>query len=123
MPRLQPVWDECFRILRPGGALLVGITKPEVFIFDRSIEERNGILAVRHSLPYSDLESLTDEELQAMIRKGEALEYSHTLEEQLGGQIAAGFYITGLYEDYWGEPTSLFDQHMPTFIATRAVKP
>jgi SAM-dependent methyltransferase len=123
MPRLQPVWDECFRILRPGGALLVGITKPEVFIFDRSIEERNGILAVRHSLPYSDLESLTDEELQAMIRKGEALEYSHTLEEQLGGQIAAGFYIAGLYEDYWGEPTSLFDQHMPTFIATRAVKP
>ena len=123
MPELQPVWDECYRVLRRGGGLLVGFCKPEVFIFDRTMEEKNGVLAVRHSLPYSDQRSLTDEELQQMIRKGEPLEFSHTLEEQIGGQLGAGFQISGLYEDYWGEPTSLFDQYMPAFIATRALKP
>jgi ubiquinone/menaquinone biosynthesis C-methylase UbiE len=123
MPDLRPVWAECFRVLKPGGSLLVGFCKPEVFIFDRSLEERNGILAVRHSLPYSDQESLTEEELRQMLHKKEPLEFSHTLEMQIGGQIAAGFCITGLYEDYWGEPTSLFDQYLPAFIATRALKP
>ena len=42
---------------------------------------------------------------------------------QIGGQIAAGFVITGFYEDYDREvennPLSRF---MPTYIATRAVK-
>lgn len=123
MPDLRPVWRECFRVLRRGGSLLVGFCKPEVFIFDRTLEEKNGILSVRHSLPYSDQESLTEEELRQMIRKKEPLEFSHTLEEQIGGQIAAGFCITGLYEDYWGDTTSLFDQYMPAFIATRGLKP
>src|SRR5687767_11939355 len=40
MPTLQPIWNECFRVLRSGGVLLVGFTKPEVFIFDQFAEDR-----------------------------------------------------------------------------------
>ncbi len=123
MPDLTPVWSECYRVLRPGGQLLVGIIKPEVFIFDRASEENEGILRVRHSLPYSDETSLTEEELAELIEKGEPLEFSHTLETQIGGQIDAGFHIVGFFEDNWDGPTRVLNKYMPTFIATRALKP
>jgi len=95
MPRLEPIWRECFRVLRHGGSLLVGFTKPEVFIFDRKAEEEEGVLRVRHSLPYSDLDSIGEEERAEIYESGRPLEFSHTLEEQIGGQIAQGFVITG----------------------------
>lgn len=122
MPELMPIWEGCFRVLRSGGVLLSGITKPMVYIFDRVSEER-GILTVRNGLPYSDAGSLPESELAAMIEKGEPLEYSHTLTEQIGGQIAAGFSITGFYEDYWHTEERPLNHFMPSFIATRALKP
>jgi SAM-dependent methyltransferase len=123
MPLLRPIWDECFRVLRSGGVLLVGFTKPELFMFDQFEEERTGELVLRHSLPYSDETSLTELELREKVERGEPLEYSHTLEEQLGGQTAAGFHITGLYEDYWHGSGRPIDRYMPGFVATRAIKP
>lgn len=123
MPVLQPIWKECFRVLRSGGVLLVGFTKPELFMFDQIEEDRTGALVLRHSLPYSDETSLTEQELREKVDSGEPLEFSHTLEEQLGGQTAAGFHITGLYDDYWQDPGRPIDRYMPAFVATRAIKP
>lgn len=122
MKNLEPVWRECFRVLRHGGSLLVGFTKPEVFIFDREAEENEGVLRVRHSLPYSDLNSIGEEERNTILKSGRPLEFSHTLEEQIGGQIAQGFVIRGFYEDYWHNEEIIFDKYFPAFIATRAVK-
>ncbi|WP_257016499.1 class I SAM-dependent methyltransferase [Streptomyces sp. Ag82_O1-15] len=34
VPDLAPVWRECFRVLRPGGTLLVGFLNPDVYLFD-----------------------------------------------------------------------------------------
>jgi len=59
--------------------------------------------------------------LKRYLEEGEPLEWSHSLEEQVGGQLQAGFLLTGLYEDI--DPTSLVQDYIPTFIATRAVKP
>ncbi len=123
MPRLQPIWNECFRVLKPGGRLLVGFTKPEIFVFDLREEERSGELRVRFSLPYSDQGSLDSGELAKVLEANEPLEFSHTLEEQIGGQTSAGFHIVGLYEDYWGDPNNALDRHMPAFVATLAIKP
>jgi hypothetical protein len=73
-----------------------------------------------YTLPYSDLESLTDVERRRYTDKGEPLEFSHTLEDQIGGQLEAGFVLTGFYEDYHSRhPLGRF---MPTYAATRAQK-
>ena len=44
-----------------------------------------------------------------------------SLEEQLGGQLEAGFTLLEMYEDTGGAGR-LHDMGIPTFIATRAVK-
>jgi SAM-dependent methyltransferase len=122
MPDLEPIWRECFRVLRPGGALLSGFANPAIFIFDRYAQEGDGTLTVRHSIPCSDTDSLEESELAEMLEKNEPLEYSHTLTSQIGGQTAQGFHVVGLYEDYWHSERPI-DAYMPSFIATRAVKP
>ena len=115
------VWQECFRVLRHGGALLAGFNNPFIYIFDRSAEERRELEA-RHQLPYSDSGSLTDAEIDQMLAKNEAFEFSHTLETQIGGQLEAGFLMAGFYEDGWTDKARLLNKYLKTFIATRAVK-
>jgi SAM-dependent methyltransferase len=119
VPDLRPLWKEAFRVLREGGHLLAGISNPLIYLFDEQ-ELGSGRFVVRHSLPYSDLTSLTPEELQGRFEKGEPLEFGHTLEDQLGGQIEAGFDIVGLYEDR--DPDSTLSRYAPTFMATRALR-
>ncbi|MEA3339922.1 MAG: SAM-dependent methyltransferase, partial [Chloroflexota bacterium] len=58
------------------------------------------------------------------LEGGEFLEFSHTLEDQIGGQIDAGFLIAGLYEDYdREEENDALSKYMPVYVVTRAVKP
>jgi hypothetical protein len=53
-----------------------------------------------------------------------AFEFSHTLEDQIGGQLDVGFVLTGFFEDSYGqEVNDALTNYMPTFIATRAIKP
>jgi len=55
---------------------------------------------------------------------GAPLEFSHTLEDQIGGQLDAGLLLTDFFEDgYDKEENDLLTNYMPTFIATRATKP
>ncbi|MEO8074094.1 MAG: class I SAM-dependent methyltransferase [Acidobacteriota bacterium] len=122
MSELQPIWNECFRVLRRGGVLLSGFNQPFIYIFDRFAEEERDILEFRHKIPYSDFESLDEDELNKMLEAGEPLEFSHTLDEQIGGQIAAGFLIGGFYEDWWTDEARILNEYIPTFVATKAVK-
>jgi SAM-dependent methyltransferase len=120
VPDVRPVWAEAYRVLRPGGVLLAGFANPVMFIFDQERAER-GILKVKYAIPYSDLASLSEEQRQKYIDQEEPLEFGHSLEDQIGGQCDAGFVITGFYEDR--DPEGVLDSYLPTFIATRAVKP
>jgi ubiquinone/menaquinone biosynthesis C-methylase UbiE len=117
---VRPVWKEAFRVLRSGGVMLAGFVNPVIYLFDNKLAER-GLLQVRHALPYSDSDSLTEEEYMEFIQKGEPLEFGHTLEDQIGGQTRAGFVITGFYEDH--HRTLPIAKYTPTYIATRAIKP
>lgn len=121
VPEIRPVWREAFRVLRHGGFLLAGFTNPVRYLFDETLLEE-GELRVRHRLPYSDLVNLTEAERRQRIANGEPLEFGHTLEDEIGGQLEAGFVLTGFYEDRYGTKDQLSD-YMATFIATRAVKP
>jgi len=121
-PDVLPVWREAHRVLAPGGVLLAGFANPVLYVFDDALMEK-GTLEVRHTLPYSDLTSLTDEERQRYIDREEPLQFGHTLEDQIGGQIAAGFAITGFYEDRSADlAEDPLGRYLPTFIATRAQK-
>ena len=121
MENVLPVWKECYRVLRNGGALLTGFNQPFVYIFDFQAEE-NGRLEVKYKLPYADIDSLSATEKQERIAEGEALEWSHSLDAQIGGQLEAGFLIAGFYEDWWKDEARLLNRYAPTFIATRAIK-
>lgn len=120
VPDVRPVWREAYRVLRVGGVLLAGFCNPAMFIFDPFLADE-GVLQVKHRLPYSDLASLTPEERNRYLADEQPVEFSHTLEDQIGGQLEAGFVLTGLYEDGW--PGVALAEYMPIFIATRAVKP
>jgi ubiquinone/menaquinone biosynthesis C-methylase UbiE len=58
---VKPVWREAFRVLKPGGVLLSGFMNPVYYLFDVLALER-GELRVTHRIPYSDRESLRDED-------------------------------------------------------------
>lgn len=118
-PDVRVVWRECHRVLKNGGVLMAGFCNPATYIFDQRLAD-DDILQVRYKLPYSDLTSLTAAERQRYIDDEQPLEFSHTLEDQIGGQLAAGFVLTGFYEDHWHGRA--LDAYMPTFMATRAVK-
>lgn len=120
VPDIRPVWREIARVLSPGGALLAGFCNSVLFMFDAEADER-GEVVLRYRLPYSDLASLSREELDRRVASGEPLEFGHSLDDQIGGQLEAGLVITGFYED--GFPGRAIDAWTPTFVATRAVKP
>jgi SAM-dependent methyltransferase len=119
VPEVRPVWREANRVLRPGGTLLAGFCNPALYLFDQKLADE-GVLQVRHKLPYSDLTSLPPDELQIYLEEEQPLEFGHTLEDQIGGQLDAGLVLTGLYEDGW--PGMALADYMPIFLATRAVK-
>jgi SAM-dependent methyltransferase len=121
VPDVRPVWRECFRVLRSGGVLLSGFANPLLYAFDVAAATDRGELVVKYPIPYSDLTSLTDEERRRFTDKGEPLVYGHTLNDQIGGQLAAGFVLTGLFEDR--DPTHPLAKYLATFVATRALKP
>src|SRR5512146_3186044 len=123
-PDVRPVWREAFRVLRRGGVLVAGFVNPVLYIFDLDLGDSMGNLEVKHALPYSDLEAMGEEQLRDYMAQQNPLEFSHTLDDQIGGQLAAGFHLTGLFEDRdLAADAFPLNKYMPTFIATRAVKP
>jgi len=123
VPDVRPAWEEAFRVLRRGGVLLAGFSNPATYLFDYDLADRTGVLQVKYALPYSDSTSLTAVERQRYVETGTPLEFSHTLEDQIGGQLDAGFLLTGFFDDACGEEENdLRTSYMATFMATRATK-
>lgn len=120
VPEIRPVWREAFRVLRPGGALLAGFVNPLQFIFDWARAEK-GELVVCHSIPYSDLTGPTEDERRRFLEANDTIEFGHSLDDQIGGQLEAGFVLTGFFEDY--DRAHPLAKHIASFVATRAVRP
>lgn len=124
VPDVRPVWRECFRVLRPGGSLLSSFYNPVVFVGDRDPRyAEDGLIRPVHALPYADTTALDADALQAKRDRGEALVFGHSLQDQIGGQLDAGFLLAGFHEDRQPRPRFLIDRYLPTFLATRALKP
>ena len=110
---VRPIWRECFRVLKPGGILLAGTDHYVNYIVDEN-EDR-----IVNSLPF---DPLNNPEQMAQLQKDDSgVQFSHSLEEQIGGQLEAGFTLLELYEDTNGEGR-LHELHIPTFLAMRSRK-
>ncbi|MBQ7454794.1 MAG: class I SAM-dependent methyltransferase, partial [Clostridia bacterium] len=110
---VRPLWRECFRLLAPGGRLLAGFDNSVNYLVGED-EER-----IVHRLPF---DPLSDPETMRECERGDwGLQFSHTLTEQLGGMLAAGFRLRDLYEDTNGSGR-LHDMNINTFIAVRCEK-
>ena len=110
---VKSIWRECRRVLKPGGLLLSGVDLNINYIVDEDERE------IVNTLPFDPLKN------EAQRRQLEAadagMQFSHSLEEQIGGQLEAGFRLLGLYEDTNGTGR-LHEMHIPTFLAMRSVR-
>jgi len=124
VPNVRPVWKESFRVLKKGGLLLAGFVNPVVYLFDYKLAAQQNILQAKYKLPYADTLDLSALEKAKFLEEGWEFEFGHTLEDQIGGQLEAGFLIAGFYEDIHPEgENDLLSKYTPTFIATKALKP
>ena len=110
---VKPIWRECFRVLKPGGSLLSGTDHYVNYIVDDK-EER----IVNH-LPFDPLKD--PEQMKQLEADDAGVQFSHSLEEQINGQLEAGFTLMELYEDTNGQGR-LHELNIPTFLAMRARK-
>ncbi len=110
---VKSIWKECYRVLKQGGELLSGVDHYVNYIVDED-EER-----IINSLPF---DPLINEEQRKQLEEADAgMQFSHSLEEQIGGQLEAGFTLLELYEDTNGEGR-LHELNIPTFLVMRAKK-
>lgn len=111
---VRPIWKECFRILKPGGRLISGTDHYINYIVGSDERE-----IVNH-LPFDPLKD--PEQMKQLADDDSGVQFSHSLEEQIGGQLEAGFMLKALYEDTNGEGR-LHELNIPTFLAMLSVKP
>ena len=112
--QVKPIFKECFRVLRPGGALLGGYDNGVNYLVN------DDETAIVNTLPFNPLKNPA--QMQQLRDTDCGVQFSHTMEEQLGGQLEAGFRLTDLYEDTNGSGR-LHEMGIPCFVAVRAVKP
>lgn len=110
---LYPLWRECFRVLRKGGILLAGFDNGFNYLWNEEETE------LKYKLPFNPLR---DETLyRESVENGWGIQFSHSIEEELDGQLRAGFLLTNIYQDTNGSGR-LHEYGVPTFYATRSVK-
>ena len=111
--KIRGIWKECFRVLKTGGVLLSGFDNNINYLVD---EDEKTII---NGLPF---DPLTNPEHYRQLKESDSgMQFSHSIEEQIGGQLEAGFTLTAVYDDTNGFGR-LHELNVPTFIATRSVK-
>lgn len=106
VPDVKPVFKECYRVLKAGGTFIMMAPSPLNYLCDYVNDENGGYYKAVNRMPYcsSDFDDM-----------GDWIEYGHTMEDYIGGQIACGFAINGYVECQMEDITELY-------FLTRAVK-
>lgn len=106
VPEVRPVFKECFRVLKNGGIFIMMAPSPINYLCDFIEDENGGYYKAVNRMPYcsTDFDSMSD-----------WVEYGHTMEDYIGGQIECGFVINGYVECQLEDITELH-------FLTRAIK-
>lgn len=96
---VEKVYQECFRVLKVGGEFLTSATNPSLYLF-REKDVLKNKLKIKYTIPYSDIKSLSRKNVQKIIDSNDTLEFSHTIDNLIGGITRAGFVIMDFYSDY-----------------------
>lgn len=105
---VKPIWRECWRVLKTGGRLLSGTDHFVNYLVDESET------AIVNRLPFDPVAN--EDQRRQLEQTDSGMQFSHTLEEQINGQLEAGFTLLALYEDTNGEGR-LHELNVPTFLA------
>ena len=116
---IHSVWSECARVIRKKGILMMAFVKEELFMFEPDYRNEDCLIS-RHTLPFNPYRDLTEESKKRYREEHRPFAFSHSLTEQIGGLMEAGFEITNIYEDCDGG--GLVDKYMNSYVAVRAVK-
>ena len=111
---VKHVWRECARVIRPGGLLMAGLDNGINFLFEGEDESR-----ITGSLPFDPLSN--EKQMEILQKEDCGVQFSHSIGEQIAGQIRMGFEILDVYDDTNGEGY-LKEHGVPTFWATLARK-
>jgi SAM-dependent methyltransferase len=122
VPDLAPVWQECYRVLAPGGTMISGHLNPIYFMIDHDRIESSEQLEITRPVPYADTAWLSKEELDSKVANLEPLTYGHTLTQLIGGQLSAGFTLIDMFEDNWDEEATRLHLYGPVYLVTRTKK-
>ena len=104
VPDVMPVFREVYRVLKRGGCFIMVSFNPIAYVCDWDADA--DYYKAVNRMPYRS----TDH-----AEQGDWIEYGHTMESYIGGQLACGFVLTGYKECQMDDITELY-------FATKAVK-
>ena len=100
-------------MLKHGGFLIAGTDHYVNYLVDDEEEK------IINTIPFNPLKN--PEQMKQLQDSDAGVQFSHSLEEQIGGQLEAGFRLLNIYEDTNGEGR-LHEMGIPTFLAMRSLK-
>lgn len=110
---VKPIYRECARILKHGGVLMAGLESGVNYLVN---DDETMIV---NTMPFNPLKN--EEQRRQLEESDCGMQFSHTIEEQIGGQLESGLVLTHLYGDTNGEGR-LHEMNVECYLATRAVK-
>jgi len=95
---VRGMYAHVFRILRPGSYFLTSVTNPVLYLFDEQKALKNK-LRIKYTIPFSTLKSPKRRQVEKIMKGNDTIEFSHTLNDLLGGITDSGFLIQDIYSD------------------------
>lgn len=111
------VFRECFRVLRKGGILLCGLDNGMNFLIN---DFEHTPFVIENKLPFNPLKN--PEQMKILNDDDGGIQFSHTFDDQIGGQLKAGFHLVAGFEDYNSE-YDLEQYGIASYWSTKSIKP
>ena len=121
VPDVNVIYAEVARVLRPGGRFMTGFMNPDQYMFDFDQHDNHKKLVVKRKRPFKSMD-LPQKEREKTFGEKSPLEFAHSLNDLIGGQIKAGLIIIGFFEDDWNPAEDAMADFLPAMYATLALK-